>query len=188
MRWSICQHESKRSSLITHPSPPFSFGSTITPTTPPFNYLYATGERVPDGGIIIVQDRSSLSSWGKMFIGGSIEWNNCWSSMGWVWTRRWGWQHSIWRRNPCNGIGGLLAKRGGALDWHEFERGLISLYDSTKTLEYAGKLSKLKQEGNNYDDYQPEFIRPSHHVHGLAQDYLISCFISGLRDQVKHRS
>lgn len=79
-----------------------------------------------------------------------------------------------------------VSEKGGPLDWHEFERGLISLYDSTKTLEYAGKLSKLKQEGNNYDDYQPEFIRLSHHVHGLAQDYLISCFISGPRDQMKH--
>lgn len=48
------------------------------------------------------------------------------------------------------------------------------------------ELSKLKQEGSNYDAYQEEFMRLSHQVQDLPESYLVGCFVSGLRDTVKY--
>lgn len=53
------------------------------------------------------------------------------------------------------------------------------MYDSANTIDYAGELSKLRQEGGNYEDYQNEFMS---HVQGLFQEYLLSCFLSNMRD------
>lgn len=60
------------------------------------------------------------------------------------------------------------------------------MYDPAFTISYDGELSKLKQEGMNYDEYQAKFMRLSHHVHGLTQTYKMNCFISGLREAVKY--
>lgn len=60
--------------------------------------------------------------------------------------------------------------KGGPLEWHEFERGLLETYDPSYTTNYAGDLSKLRQEGGSVEDYIGEFMCRSHHVHGLSQD------------------
>lgn len=48
-------------------------------------------------------------------------------------------------------------------------------------------LAKLKQNNYDYDEYQSEFIRLSHHVYGLLEEFLASCFLSELRDPVKFK-
>lgn len=58
----------------------------------------------------------------------------------------------------------------------------MSMYDPTATCNYSGELSKLKQEGHNFEEYQSEFIRLSRLVHGLCEEFLINCFVSRLRD------
>lgn len=60
------------------------------------------------------------------------------------------------------------------------------MYDPSFTMTY-GELSKLKQEGMTYDEYQVEFMSLSNHVHCLTQNYKINCFINGLRDVVKYK-
>lgn len=59
------------------------------------------------------------------------------------------------------------------------------MYGDSVALDYQGELTNLKQEGSTYDEYQWEFMRLSHLVQGLSEGFLISCFISGLRETVK---
>lgn len=68
----------------------------------------------------------------------------------------------------------------------EFERKIISMYGKQSIPKHSGELSKLKHEGSNYDHCQEEFMRLSHQVQELPEDYLIGCFICGLRDSVKY--
>lgn len=74
----------------------------------------------------------------------------------------------------------MVRSKGRPLIWVEFERGLISMYDLSSTVDYADALAKLKQDNYDYDEYQSEFIRLSHHVHGLLEEFLASCFLSEL--------
>lgn len=67
-----------------------------------------------------------------------------------------------------------VTEKGGPLEWDEFVQGLVSMYDPSHTISYEGEPSKLKQEGLSYDDYQAEFMRLSHHVHGLSCSYLMN--------------
>lgn len=78
--------------------------------------------------------------------------------------------------------------KGKSLSWLEFEKGLISMYDSSAIKDYAGDLLKLKQEGYAYDQYQEEFMKLSHHVHSLPKEFLVSCFVSGLRETIRCKS
>lgn len=59
------------------------------------------------------------------------------------------------------------------------------MYGKSPTIDYFGELSKLKQEGYDYEKYWNEFMRLSHQVRGIPSEHLISCFISGLRETVK---
>lgn len=72
------------------------------------------------------------------------------------------------------------------LVWEEFVRDLVSMYDTAAVVDFAGELSKLKPEGSTFDEYQAEFMRLSHHVQGLSEEFLVSCFVSGLKDLVKY--
>lgn len=49
---------------------------------------------------------------------------------------------------------------------------------------FAGKLSKLRQLSTVLD-YQREFQRLSNRVKGLSESYLISLYLSGLRDDIR---
>lgn len=70
------------------------------------------------------------------------------------------------------------------LNWWEFVYGLEALYENSPTVDYFGELTKLKQEGYAYDQYQNEFMRPSHEVRVLPNEHLISYFVNGLRETV----
>lgn len=60
------------------------------------------------------------------------------------------------------------------------------MYGGRTVAKYLGELTKLKQEGHSFDYYLEEFMRLSHQVQELPKDFLIGCFISGLRDGVKY--
>lgn len=57
-----------------------------------------------------------------------------------------------------------MRSKGGPLEWHEFERGLLEMYDPRFATNYAGELSKLRQEEGNVENYIGEFMRLSHHA------------------------
>lgn len=78
----------------------------------------------------------------------------------------------------------VLRLRGYHLSLPEFERGLLSLYGKNVVVGYPGDLSKLKQEGFACDEYQKEFMRLFHQVNGLSEEFLISCFMSSLQENV----
>lgn len=80
----------------------------------------------------------------------------------------------------------LRSNKGLLPSWMELERGIISMYGRRSVMEHSGELSKLKQEGADYDRYQKEFMGLSHQIQELPEDYLVGCFISGLRNQVKY--
>lgn len=60
-----------------------------------------------------------------------------------------------------------------------FEKKLINLYGGRTVARYASELSKLKQEGHSFEHYQEEFMKLSHQVHELPEDFLVGCFIGG---------
>lgn len=64
------------------------------------------------------------------------------------------------------------------LTWKEFKRGLVGRYDHAATRNCIGELTKLKQEGISFDEYQSEFIRLSHHVYGLLE-FLLGVLLAG---------
>lgn len=68
----------------------------------------------------------------------------------------------------------------------EFERVFLAVYDHSDTKSFVGELTKLKQDGSTYEEYVMEFMRLSHYVHGLSEEFLIECFISGLKDSIKY--
>lgn len=67
----------------------------------------------------------------------------------------------------------------------DFEQGLGVMYEDLDVVDYFEELAKLKQEGNAFDAYLREFMRLFNQVHGLLEEFLVSCFISGLRELVK---
>lgn len=73
------------------------------------------------------------------------------------------------------------------LTWEELGKGLVNMYDLTTVTNYSSELSKLKQEGHNFEEYQSEFMHLSHFFHGLSDEFLINCFVSGLRDPMKFK-
>lgn len=75
-----------------------------------------------------------------------------------------------------------VTNKRSPLSWGEFEGGLLSVYDHSTSSDYAGKLSKLKQKKMPSEEYMSEFMRFSHFVRGLPEEYLMSCFTSGLKE------
>lgn len=59
------------------------------------------------------------------------------------------------------------------------------MYGISSTTDYFGELTKVKQDGYSYDHYQTKFMRLSHQVRGIPSKYLVSFFITGLRETMK---
>lgn len=51
---------------------------------------------------------------------------------------------------------------------------------------HSGELTKPKQEGHTYDFYQEKFMRLSHQVPNLSEEFFVGCFVSALRDAIKY--
>lgn len=80
----------------------------------------------------------------------------------------------------------LVWTNKGVPPWGVFESKITSLYGGRTVAGYLGELSKLKQEGHTLEHYQEEFMLLLHQVQDLSEDFLVGCFISGLRDTIKY--
>ncbi|XP_026459667.1 uncharacterized protein K02A2.6-like [Papaver somniferum] len=68
--------------------------------------------------------------------------------------------------------------------WGEFEKAIISRFGITSYEDAGAKLAKIKQSGS-YVEYCEEFERLSNLVDNLPEEFLVSCFLSGLKDEVR---
>lgn len=80
----------------------------------------------------------------------------------------------------------LMRTGRGVPPWAELEKKLLNLYGGRTVAGYSSELSKLKQEGNTCEQYQGEFMKLSHQVQELPEEFLVGCFIGGLRDAIKY--
>ncbi|KAL4348724.1 hypothetical protein GQ457_17G014770 [Hibiscus cannabinus] len=76
------------------------------------------------------------------------------------------------------------------LTWHEFISDLCHRFDDRNYGDVVEEFNKLLQKGS-VDDYQEKFeeLKPymlQHNPH-LDEDYFVSSFVSGLKEEIKHR-
>ncbi|TXG67782.1 hypothetical protein EZV62_009057 [Acer yangbiense] len=77
-----------------------------------------------------------------------------------------------------------LERTIGNLCWPQFTRALSTRFGTLEEADPGGALSKLSQNGT-VKDYQVQFERLSNRTRGLPESFLISCFLSGLREELK---
>ncbi|XP_077215613.1 uncharacterized protein LOC143850231 [Tasmannia lanceolata] len=65
-----------------------------------------------------------------------------------------------------------------------FVSALNTRFGPTAYEDFAGALAKLRQS-SSVRDYQQEFERLANHTQGLQEDFLIRCFVFGLRDEIQ---
>eukprot|EP00268_Persea_americana_P048348 TRINITY_DN5100_c0_g1_i4.p1 TRINITY_DN5100_c0_g1~~TRINITY_DN5100_c0_g1_i4.p1 ORF type:complete len:391 (-),score=65.99 TRINITY_DN5100_c0_g1_i4:1091-2182(-) len=68
--------------------------------------------------------------------------------------------------------------------WKEFVDAMDARFALTRSEDFAGKLSKLRQTSTVLE-YQKEFQKLSNRVKGLSEKYLISVYLSGLKDEIR---
>ncbi|XP_026459273.1 uncharacterized protein LOC113359927 [Papaver somniferum] len=76
-----------------------------------------------------------------------------------------------------------LKRTKPVVTWGEFEKAIISRFGITSSEDAGAKLAKIKQSGS-YVEYCEEFERLSNLVDNLPEEFLVSCFLSGLKDEV----
>ncbi|XP_039040644.1 uncharacterized protein LOC120178969 [Hibiscus syriacus] len=73
--------------------------------------------------------------------------------------------------------------------WHEFEANLCHRFSDRTFSDIVEEFTKLTQKGS-VEDYQEKFEELQPHMlqnHTLTEEFFVSLFISGLRDDIKHR-
>ncbi|XP_039027637.1 uncharacterized protein LOC120161466 [Hibiscus syriacus] len=74
--------------------------------------------------------------------------------------------------------------------WHEFEADLCHRFSDRSFYDIVEEFTKLTQKGS-IEDYQERFEELQPHMllqnPTLSEDFFVSLFISGLRDDIKHR-
>lgn len=78
-----------------------------------------------------------------------------------------------------------VTRSEGFRSWGSFTRALESRLGPSLFEDYLSTLAKLKQQGS-VEDYQNTSEEPANKIEGLAESYLISLFISGLRDEIRY--
>ncbi|XP_073138657.1 uncharacterized protein [Henckelia pumila] len=76
-----------------------------------------------------------------------------------------------------------LKKFRGPLTWDEFTKAILHRFGPTDYEDPSEALSQLKQTAN-VAAYQETFEKLSHQVDNLPENFLIGCFIAGLRDDI----
>jgi hypothetical protein len=66
----------------------------------------------------------------------------------------------------------------------EFSKALLTCFKTTEYDDSAKALVKLQQTGS-IREYQTEFERLATQVFGLSEPFLISCFIGGLKEEIR---
>ena len=77
-----------------------------------------------------------------------------------------------------------LTRFRGPLNWSELTKALLLRFCSTDYDDSSEALTRLKQT-STVATYQETFEMLSHRVDGLPENYLIGCFIAGLRDDIR---
>ena len=70
------------------------------------------------------------------------------------------------------------------VEWGEFVEGLVARFGVSRLTDYKEELFKL-QQGGTVADYLNEFDRLSTRISGLSEASLISCFVGGLREDIR---
>ena len=77
-----------------------------------------------------------------------------------------------------------LTKFRGPLTWDEFTKAVQLRFGPTDYEDPSEALTRLKQT-TTVAAYQEAFEKLSHRVDGLPENFLIGCFIAGLRDEIR---
>ena len=77
-----------------------------------------------------------------------------------------------------------LNKFRGTLTWSEFVKVVLLHFRPTEYKDPSESLTRLRQT-TIMTAYQEAFERLSHKVDGLPESFLIGCFVSSLRDDVR---
>ena len=67
--------------------------------------------------------------------------------------------------------------------WQEFCRVLLMRFGSDAYEDPLGQLTKLKQWGS-VKVYQEKFEELANKTHGLSEEFFVSCFVSGLQEEI----
>ena len=70
------------------------------------------------------------------------------------------------------------------VEWGEFMEGLVARFGESQLTDYKEELFKLRQ-GGSVADYLNEFDHLSTRISGLSEASLISCFVGGLREDIR---
>ena len=76
------------------------------------------------------------------------------------------------------------SKYKGRLRWNEFVKALLHRSGSTDYDDPEEALSRLKQT-TTFNAYQEAFEKLSHKVDDLLENFLVGCFIAGLKDEIR---
>ncbi|KAK0579085.1 hypothetical protein LWI29_020745 [Acer saccharum] len=77
-----------------------------------------------------------------------------------------------------------LERTIGNLTWVQITRALSTRFGKLEEADPGGALSKLRQNGT-VKEYQVQFERLANRTNGLPESFLVSCFLSGLREEFK---
>ncbi|KAL5831742.1 hypothetical protein ACOSQ4_017096 [Xanthoceras sorbifolium] len=77
-----------------------------------------------------------------------------------------------------------LTKFRGPMTWNEFTKALLLRFGPTDYEDPSEALTRLKQT-STVSAYQEMFEELSHRVDGLPKNFLVGCFIAGLRDEIR---
>ena len=78
----------------------------------------------------------------------------------------------------------LLNKFRGPLTWSEFVKAVLLHFEPTEYEDPSESLTRLRQT-TTVATYQEAFERLSHQVDDLPESFLIGCFVTDLRDDVR---
>ena len=77
-----------------------------------------------------------------------------------------------------------LSKFWGHLTWAEFSQAVLHHFGPTDYEDPSEALTRLRQIAT-VSTYQTEFEKLSQRIDGLPENYLVGCFIAGLRDEIR---
>jgi hypothetical protein len=77
-----------------------------------------------------------------------------------------------------------LSKFMGHLNWSEFTQVVLHRFGPTDYEDPSEALTRLRQT-STVNIYQTEFEKLSQRIDNLPENYLVGCFIAGLRDEIR---
>nr|GEU94980.1 hypothetical protein [Tanacetum cinerariifolium] len=80
-----------------------------------------------------------------------------------------------------------FTKLKGPVTWAEFSQALLARFGPTDYENLTEALSRLKHT-TTVAQYQESFEKLSHQVDGLPEEFLMACYIGGLKDEVRLES